>query len=117
MKSSFHEVLYSIGTRCQLQLVQKLFPQPTLEQAVRLSPVSAIMASVLVFGATGIAGIYIINALVAAKSSFARLGIFTSQTTVDNKAELIQRLKGEGVHVHVGDVGSDEDVLAAYKGR
>ncbi|KAK1084594.1 hypothetical protein LTR33_002569 [Friedmanniomyces endolithicus] len=73
------------------------------------------MASVLVFGATGVAGIYIINALVAAKSSFARLGIFTSQTTVDNKAELIQRLKGEGVHVHVGDVGSDEDVLAAYK--
>ncbi|KAK0263909.1 hypothetical protein B0A54_02587 [Friedmanniomyces endolithicus] len=73
------------------------------------------MASVLVFGATGVAGIYIINALVAAKSSFARLGIFTSPTTVDNKAELIQRLKGEGVHVHVGDVGSDEDVLAAYK--
>ncbi|KAK1818038.1 hypothetical protein LTR12_007563 [Friedmanniomyces endolithicus] len=73
------------------------------------------MASVLAFGATGVAGIYIINALVAAKSSFARLGIFTSQTTVDNKAELIQRLKGEGVHVHVGDVGTDEDVLAAYK--
>ncbi|KAK1820054.1 hypothetical protein LTR12_005495 [Friedmanniomyces endolithicus] len=73
------------------------------------------MTSVLVFGATGVAGIYIINALVAAKSSFARLGIFTSQNTVDNKAELIQRLKGEDVHVHVGDVGSDEDVLAAYK--
>ncbi|KAK1063975.1 hypothetical protein LTR74_009042 [Friedmanniomyces endolithicus] len=33
------------------------------------------MTSVLVFGATGVAGIYIINSLVAAKSSFARLGI------------------------------------------
>ncbi|KAK0268845.1 hypothetical protein LTR91_001117 [Friedmanniomyces endolithicus] len=73
------------------------------------------MASVLVFGATGVAGIYIVNALVAAKPSFPRLGIFTSQNTVDTKGELIQRLKGEGVHVHVGDVGSDEDVLAAYK--
>ncbi|KAK0283716.1 hypothetical protein LTR35_006175 [Friedmanniomyces endolithicus] len=73
------------------------------------------MTSVLVFGATGVAGIYIINSLVAAKSSFARLGIFTSQTTVNDKVELIQRLKGEGVHVYVGDVGSDEDVLAAYK--
>ncbi|TKA50687.1 hypothetical protein B0A55_13353, partial [Friedmanniomyces simplex] len=73
------------------------------------------MASILVFGATGVAGKYIIDALVAAKSSFSRLGIFTSQHTVDNKAELIQRLKSEGIHVHVGDVGKDEDVLAAYQ--
>ncbi|TKA69989.1 hypothetical protein B0A55_08841 [Friedmanniomyces simplex] len=73
------------------------------------------MASILVFGATGVAGKYIIDALVARKSSFSRLGIFTSQNTVDKKAELIQRLKSEGIHVHVGHVGKEEDVLAAYQ--
>lgn len=72
--------------------------------------------SVLIFGATGVAGVYITQAVINAKNSFSRVGIFTSQNTVENKKDQVARLKGEGVHVHVGDITNENDVLGAYKG-
>ncbi|KAK3110426.1 hypothetical protein LTR53_015298 [Teratosphaeriaceae sp. CCFEE 6253] len=67
------------------------------------------------FGATGVAGVHIVKALVANKSSFTRLGLFTSQNTVEKKADAIERLRKEGFEIHVGDVGSGKDVAKAYE--
>ncbi|KAK4898263.1 hypothetical protein LTR27_004270 [Elasticomyces elasticus] len=73
------------------------------------------MAKVLIFGATGVAGKHITHALVHSKEGIAQLGIFTSQNTVDTKADFIEKLKSKRVDIHVGDVTNEQDVLAAYK--
>ncbi|KAK5713310.1 hypothetical protein LTR17_017680 [Elasticomyces elasticus] len=73
------------------------------------------MAKVLIFGATGVAGKHITHALVHSKEGIAQLGIFTSQNTVDTKADFIEKLKSKGVDIHVGDVTNEQEVLAAYK--
>jgi uncharacterized protein YbjT (DUF2867 family) len=75
------------------------------------------MAKVLIFGATGVAGRFIIEGLLEAKSSLSSLGIFTSPSTVNKKADHIKDLEARGVKVHVGDVGKEEDVLKAYEGE
>lgn len=71
---------------------------------------------ILLFGATGLIGTYILQSLVDSKSSFGRLGIFTSQGTVESKAAEIQSLKDKGVEIFVGDLDSETDVLKAYNG-
>jgi hypothetical protein len=71
---------------------------------------------ILVFGATGLIGTHILNELLAAKSSFGRLAIFTSPDTVQRKPETISVLKDRGVDVVVGDFTNAADVENAYKG-
>lgn len=72
--------------------------------------------NILLFGATGVIGQYIIRELVNAKASLNRIGIFTSASTLSKKAEDIQSLRDSGVEIFVGDIKKDEDVLSAYKG-
>lgn len=74
-------------------------------------------SKVLLFGATGIIGKYIIASLVEAKSSFQKVGIFTSSGTLSKKADDIARLKAKGVEVIVGDVENENDVKKAYEGK
>lgn len=69
---------------------------------------------ILIFGATGVIGKYITEEIVKAKSSFGKVGIFTSQNTVDSKADEIKALKEKGVEVIVGNVDSEDDVNKAY---
>jgi hypothetical protein len=71
---------------------------------------------ILLFGATGLIGTYILQALVNAKSSFGRLGIFTSPGTIEQKGAEIQSLKDKGVEIFVGHIESEADVLKAYNG-
>lgn len=68
--------------------------------------------SILMFGATGVIGTFIIDELARQLQSgtFDRLAIFTSQSTVDNKASTIQSLQSQNVEVFVGDV-NDKSVL------
>ncbi|KAF2845995.1 NAD(P)-binding protein [Plenodomus tracheiphilus IPT5] len=73
-------------------------------------------SNVLVFGATGVIGEYIIQELYTARSTFSKLGIFTSPGTAESKADKIHRWKERGVEVIVGDVGSERDVAKAYEG-
>ncbi|KAK5120742.1 hypothetical protein LTR85_006100 [Meristemomyces frigidus] len=73
------------------------------------------MAKVLVFGATGVAGQFLVESLLSARSSFVSIGIFTSPNTASSKAGQIQELKDLGVAVHVGDIASEDEVLKAYE--
>lgn len=75
------------------------------------------LKSVLVFGATGVVGQYIITSLIEARPSFDRLAIFTSPSTVERKLEEIESLKRKGVDVIIGDLTNQEDVLKAYEGN
>ncbi|GAM37360.1 isoflavone reductase family protein [Talaromyces pinophilus] len=74
------------------------------------------LKSVLVLGATGVIGQYIIRSLIEAQASFDRLAVFTSPSTVEKKAKEIESLEEKGVQVIVGDLTNQENVLKAYEG-
>ncbi|KAL4786935.1 hypothetical protein BJX76DRAFT_64374 [Aspergillus varians] len=73
-------------------------------------------SNLLVFGATGAIGSYIISALVNARDSFDRIAIFTSQNTHSSKTVEIDALREQGVEILVGDVTNKDDVLNAFNG-
>ena len=73
--------------------------------------------NLLVFGATGYIGAYILKEILKNKDSFGRIAIITSPSTVENKSAQLQNLKSEGVEVIVGDVTTPTDVLNAFKGQ
>ncbi len=70
----------------------------------------------MVIGATGYIGAYILEQIVAAKNSFARIAIFTSPGTAVAKSQKLDELRASGVTVLVGDVKQEEDLLDAFKG-
>ena len=72
--------------------------------------------SILVIGATGYIGSYILEQIILAKDSFDRIAIFTSPNTAETKAELLAGLKAKGVEVIVGDISKPEDLTAALQG-
>ncbi|KAF2400128.1 putative isoflavone reductase family protein [Trichodelitschia bisporula] len=73
---------------------------------------------VLVIGATGLIGVFITRALIGSLKAgeFKRLGVFTSQKTVTEKADLIEDWKSNGLEIFVGSLDDEKDVLAAYEG-
>ncbi|KAF2000364.1 NAD(P)-binding protein [Amniculicola lignicola CBS 123094] len=70
---------------------------------------------VLLFGATGVIGKDILNALVDDKASFEKIGIFTSPGTAEKKAGALAELKAKGIQVVVGDVSKEDDVRKAFQ--
>jgi uncharacterized protein YbjT (DUF2867 family) len=70
----------------------------------------------IVFGATGLIGKHIIREIYNAKSSFEKIGFFTSESTARNKPSELKNWKEKGVEVIVGDVSSEEDVANACDG-
>jgi len=72
--------------------------------------------NILVFGGTGYIGSYILSEIIASKSAFKRIAIFTSSNTVANKSSDIESLKAQGVEIIVGDGQKEDDVLRAYQG-
>ncbi|KAH8817426.1 isoflavone reductase family protein [Xylogone sp. PMI_703] len=72
--------------------------------------------SILVIGATGLIGEYILDALIQTQSHFDKIGIFTSPGTVEKKPTQIQSLKDQSIEVIVGDVNIEQDVKKAYQG-
>jgi len=77
---------------------------------------AAVPQRILLFGATGVIGKDILQALVSSKSEFAKIGIFTSLSTAENKKHEIDALKAKDVEVVVGDVNSEADIARAYEG-
>ncbi|KAH6637775.1 hypothetical protein C7974DRAFT_306960 [Boeremia exigua] len=76
---------------------------------------SELPRKILIFGATGLIGKYIIQEIVSAQPPFEKIGLFTSPATVEKKAEEIQGWREKGVEVVVGDVNDEGDVRDAYK--
>ena len=75
------------------------------------------MQRLLIIGATGLIGKHIINAIVASKTNFESIRIFTSAVTADSKPGVMQKLKSEGVEIFIGDLKSDEDFKRAIEGK
>jgi hypothetical protein len=73
-------------------------------------------SNILVLGATGVVGQFIIANIISAKADFGRIAIFTSPSTYKNKAAEIQTLEGSGLEIIVGDVSNDADIINAFKG-
>jgi len=73
--------------------------------------------NLLLLGATGYIGSYILDQIIAAKPSFGRIAIFTSPKTAETKAEKIEKLKAQGVEVIIGNTGNDEELLKAFEGQ
>jgi uncharacterized protein YbjT (DUF2867 family) len=71
---------------------------------------------ILIFGATGLIGTHITNAIVANKSRWNSISIFTSKDTITSKPIQIEELESHGVRVIVGDITSESDINEAYKG-
>ena len=70
--------------------------------------------NILIFGATGLIGEHITNAILVNKEKFGRIGVFTSSNTVWTKSDEIEELKKQGAEIIAGDVKSKSDVNEAY---
>ncbi|KAJ5551340.1 hypothetical protein N7535_000710 [Penicillium sp. DV-2018c] len=72
--------------------------------------------NILLFGATGNIGTYILNAILSSRDKFNRIAIFTSPNTATSKATQLNKLKEQGVEIVVGNVEDENAVKAAYEG-
>ncbi|KAK3698387.1 hypothetical protein LTR37_016957 [Vermiconidia calcicola] len=72
-------------------------------------------SNVLIFGATGTVGKHIARSIVES-GDFARIGIFTSPDTVQNRPGTLDGLRDRGVEVIAGDITAHQDVEQAFNG-
>jgi len=72
--------------------------------------------NILIFGATGLIGEHITEAILDKKENFGKIAVFTSSNTLWTKSEEIDRLKSRGVEIIAGNLTSAEDVKEAYNG-
>ncbi len=70
--------------------------------------------NIILFGATGLIGEHITNAVLDNASDFGKIAVFTSSGTASSKSDEINALKTRGVEVIVGDLSLDQDVNAAF---
>lgn len=71
--------------------------------------------TILVFGATGAIGRFIVDSLFDAKKY--SISVFTSPDSAKSKAEAIEKLESRGAKIIIGNVRSETDVKAAYEGK
>ncbi|KAJ5677677.1 uncharacterized protein N7477_003310 [Penicillium maclennaniae] len=72
--------------------------------------------NILIFGATGQIGSFILTAVLSARSQFGRVAIFTSPHTAKTKAADLEILKKQNVEVIVGDITDENAINSAYEG-
>lgn len=74
-------------------------------------------SNILVFGGTGTIGRYIVTSLLRAKPAATRISVFTSPSSAASKAALFASWKSQGLDdVITGDLASESDITAAYRG-
>lgn len=73
--------------------------------------------NILLFGATGQIGSFILDAILSARDQFTRVAIFTSPRTAETKAPILDKLKQQNVEVIIGDVEDENAIKAAYEGK
>lgn len=88
--------------------------QPTKPAANKIDTMPP--QNVLLFGATGQIGSFILDAILSARAQFNRIAIFTSAHTAETKASALKNLKQQNVEIIVGDVEDESAVKAAYEG-
>ncbi|OCL13192.1 isoflavone reductase family protein [Glonium stellatum] len=76
---------------------------------------AAASKNILIFGATGVIGLHITQALLNAKAHFGRVAAFTSSGTAESKKHIIQGLEKQGLEVVIGDIHKEEDIISVYK--
>lgn len=74
--------------------------------------------NILVIGATGNIGHFIIKSIISARTDFNRVAILTSEPAAGSEKEkfINEELKPKNVEVIIGDIENEKDVLNAYKG-
>ncbi|EXJ85945.1 hypothetical protein A1O1_06314 [Capronia coronata CBS 617.96] len=72
--------------------------------------------NILIIGATGVVGTYIIRAIVDARENFGRICVFTSEKTLVEKVQDIAALEAWGVEIFTGRMESERSVKSAYEG-
>ncbi|KAJ5748213.1 uncharacterized protein N7511_009909 [Penicillium nucicola] len=72
--------------------------------------------NILLFGATGTIGSFILDAILPVRDQFNRVAIFTSAHTAETKAEHLDKLRKQNVEIIIGSVEDEEAVKAAYEG-
>jgi FlaA1/EpsC-like NDP-sugar epimerase len=72
--------------------------------------------NLLLFGATGQIGSFILDAILSARDEFERVAIFTTQNTVETKVDLLLQLRKGGVEIIVGEISDEEAIERAYEG-
>lgn len=72
--------------------------------------------NLLLFGATGTIGTYILEGILSARSQFDRVAIFTSPNTAETKKAHLENLKKQGVEIIIGNIEDEESIKAAYEG-
>lgn len=73
--------------------------------------------NILLLGATGQIGTFILNAILSARDQFHRIAIFTSPHTAQTKASHLETLKQQNVEVIVGSIEDGDAIQAAYEGN
>jgi FlaA1/EpsC-like NDP-sugar epimerase len=72
--------------------------------------------NILLFGATGTIGSFILDAILPVRAQFNRVAIFTSPHTAETKSAHLEKLKQQNVEVIIGSVEDEEAIKAAYEG-
>jgi uncharacterized protein YbjT (DUF2867 family) len=71
---------------------------------------------ILVFGATGTIGRYLVDALIENKSSFGKIAVFTSPQSAIEKPQVFAKLKDRGVEIITGDLADEKNIANVYNG-
>lgn len=72
--------------------------------------------NILVFGATGTIGRYIVEALIENKSSFGKIAVFTSPQSATEKPQVFAKLKDQGIETITGDLTDEKGIANVYNG-
>ncbi|KAJ5084489.1 hypothetical protein NUU61_009068 [Penicillium alfredii] len=72
--------------------------------------------NLLLFGATGQIGSFILSAILSARDQFGRIVVYTSPRTAETKASDLDPLKEKGIEIIVGEIEDGKAVEKAYEG-
>ena len=72
--------------------------------------------NILVFGATGVIGKYLIQALLDSKDSFGTITAVTYPDSYEAKKDAFQKLKDQGAQIAAINIDDEDAIRKLYKG-
>lgn len=73
--------------------------------------------NLLLFGATGQIGSFILESILTSRNSFNRVAILTSTRTAETKSAYLNKLQQHKIEIIIGDIEDENAIKAAYKGK